>query len=174
MPTRRYFCKWYIVMTQRYAACMSVCCEMVCRDDLVVLYCLYVDISGSSMQQWSSTILPACRYVVTSGCGMRDWVLKFSIFCQVPGDLYWILPICEIIFGWQLMCFQEFWNTICHEMDSQCQCYWRSFPPVLRWPPGNIFRVTGHLCGGIHGCRWNPRTKASDAELWCFLWSPPE
>ena len=77
MPTCRYFCKWYIVMTQRYAACMSVCCEMVCRDDLVLLYCLYVGILGSSMQRWSSTILPACRYVVTSGCGMRDWVLKF-------------------------------------------------------------------------------------------------
>ena len=31
---------------------------------------------------------------------------------------------------------------------------------------GNIFRVTGHL--------WIPRTKVSDAELWCFLWSAPE
>ena len=30
---------------------------------------------------------------------------------------------------------------------------------------GNIFRVTGHLCGGFTGPRWIPRTKASDAEL---------
>ena len=35
---------------------------------------------------------------------------------------------------------------------------------------GNIFRVTGHLCGEFTGPRWIPRTKASDAELWCFLW----
>ena len=35
---------------------------------------------------------------------------------------------------------------------------------------GNIFRVTGHLCGEFIGHRWIPRTKASDAELWCFLW----
>ena len=35
---------------------------------------------------------------------------------------------------------------------------------------GNIFRVTGHFTGH----RWIPRTKASDAELWCFLWSAPE
>ena len=35
---------------------------------------------------------------------------------------------------------------------------------------GNIFRVTGHLCGQFTGPRWIPRTKASDAELWCFLW----
>ena len=35
---------------------------------------------------------------------------------------------------------------------------------------GNIFRVTGHLCGDFTG----HRTKASDAELWCFVWSTPE
>ena len=39
---------------------------------------------------------------------------------------------------------------------------------------GNIFRVTGHLCGEFTGPRWLPRTKASDAELWCFLWSASE
>ena len=39
---------------------------------------------------------------------------------------------------------------------------------------GNIFRVTGHLCGEFTGPRWIPHTKASDAELWCFLWSAPE
>ena len=35
----------------------------------------------------------------------------------------------------------------------------------------NIFSVTGPLCGEFTGPRWIPRTKASDAELWCFLWS---
>ena len=39
---------------------------------------------------------------------------------------------------------------------------------------GNIFRVTGPLCGEFTGPRWIPRTKASDAELCCFLWSAPE
>ena len=39
---------------------------------------------------------------------------------------------------------------------------------------GNIFRVTGHLCGEFTGHRWIPRTKASDAELWWFLWYAPE
>ena len=39
---------------------------------------------------------------------------------------------------------------------------------------GNIFRVTGHLCGEFTGPRWITRTKASDAELWCFLWSASE
>ena len=35
----------------------------------------------------------------------------------------------------------------------------------------NIFRVTGPLCGKFTGHRWIPLTKASDAGLWCFLWS---
>ena len=39
---------------------------------------------------------------------------------------------------------------------------------------GNIFRVTGPLCGEFIGHRWIPHTKASDAELWYFLWSVPE
>ena len=29
---------------------------------------------------------------------------------------------------------------------------------------GNIFRVTGHLCGEFTGPRWIPRTKASDTQ----------
>ena len=35
---------------------------------------------------------------------------------------------------------------------------------------GNIFRVTGPLCGEFTGLRWIPHTKASDAEIWYFLW----
>ena len=34
---------------------------------------------------------------------------------------------------------------------------------------GNIYRVTGHLCGKFTGPRWIPHTKARDAELWCFF-----
>ena len=38
---------------------------------------------------------------------------------------------------------------------------------------GNILRFTGPLCGEFTGPRWIPRTKVSDAELWCFRWSAP-
>ena len=34
---------------------------------------------------------------------------------------------------------------------------------------GNIFRDTGHLCREFTCHRWIPLTKASDAQLWCFL-----
>ena len=36
---------------------------------------------------------------------------------------------------------------------------------------GNIFPVTGHLCGEFTDPRRISHTKASDAEVWCFLWS---
>ena len=39
---------------------------------------------------------------------------------------------------------------------------------------GNIFRVTDHLCVKFTGHWWISCTTASDAELWCFLWSAPE
>ena len=38
---------------------------------------------------------------------------------------------------------------------------------------GNIFRVTGPLCGEFTGHLWIPGTETSDAELWCYLWSAP-
>ena len=41
-------------------------------------------------------------------------------------------------------------------------------------PRGNIFRVTGPLCGEFTGQRRIPRAEASDAEHWCFLWYVPE
>ena len=39
---------------------------------------------------------------------------------------------------------------------------------------GSISRVPGPLRGESTGDRWIPLTQASDAELWCFLWSAPE
>ena len=38
----------------------------------------------------------------------------------------------------------------------------------------NIFRVTGPLWGESTGHQWISFSKASDAELWYFLWSPAE
>ena len=49
-----------------------------------------------------------------------------------------------------------------------------SFRLMMTSSNGNIFRVTGHLFGEFTGLRWISHTKASDAELLCFLWSAPE
>ena len=49
--------------------------------------------------------------------------------------------------------------------------YW--YENIMTSLIGNIFRVTGPVCGEFIGHRWIPLTKASDAGLWCFLWSAP-
>ena len=46
--------------------------------------------------------------------------------------------------------------------------------PMMTSSNRNIFRVTRPLWGESTGHRWIPLTKASDAELWCFLWSASE
>ena len=40
---------------------------------------------------------------------------------------------------------------------------------MMKSSNGNIFHIIGHLCREFTGDRWIPRTKASDAELLCFL-----
>ena len=64
-----------------------------------------------------------------------------------------ILDICDTLFC------MAFMDTLHHMMTSSNR---------------NISHVTGHLCGEFTGRQWIPRTKASDAELWCFLWSVPD
>ena len=46
---------------------------------------------------------------------------------------------------------------------------WTSVFAKMTSSSGNIFRVTGPLCGEFTGHRWIPLTKARDAELWCFV-----
>ena len=67
--------------------------------------------------------------------------------------------------------------------DPHHRCIYASSGFVKQFKPdgytmtssnGNIFRVTGHLCGEFTAHRWIPRTTASDAMLWSFLWSTPE
>ena len=66
-----------------------------------------------------------------------------------------------------------------HAMATQVLCHVQTIAVItisksddmMSSSNGNIFRVTGHLCGEFTGLRWIPRTKASDAELWCFLLS---
>ena len=54
-------------------------------------------------------------------------------------------------------------------LSSFKYCVYRPIDDVIKW---KHFPRSGFLCGECH--RWTPLTKASDAELWCFLWSVPE
>ena len=43
---------------------------------------------------------------------------------------------------------------------------------VIKWKHSPLYWPFVR-CGEFTGPRWIPHTKASDAELWCFLWSAP-
>ena len=62
------------------------------------------------------------------------------------------------------------WDTrsFCMKYDIYC-----TFAIIVLYmmtsSSGNIFHVTGPLCGEFTGHWWIPHTKASDTELWCFI-----
>ena len=86
---------------------------------------------------------------------------------------YSLLPLVVIRYGPILPIF-PFGN---HKVSpvSKKRSWWMSLNTphksndMMTSSNGNIFRVTGHLCGKFTGPRWISHTKASDAELWCFF-----
>ena len=80
-------------------------------------------------------------------------------FVHVNTDF--ILRLCwkrEIYVNTQLFIYKC--QYFCSTLDNVIK--WKHFP--RHWP----------FVWGIHRSRWIPHTKASDAELWCFLWSASE
>ena len=55
------------------------------------------------------------------------------------------------------------------EIITYPNCGCQATPAMITSSNGNIFRVTGPLCGEFTGHRRIPLTKASGAELWCFF-----
>ena len=56
--------------------------------------------------------------------------------------------------------------------SEYCSIMSSNHDDVIKWKD---FSVLLSLCEGNHrGDRWIPLTKASDADLWCFLWYVPE
>ena len=64
------------------------------------------------------------------------------------------------IISWCYKCFIVFPFKVSFWHDDVIK--WKHFPRY--WP----------FVRGIHRSLWIPRTKASDMELWCFLWSALE
>ena len=94
-----------------------------------------------------------------------------------------IVAYSDTIYAWSKL-FQVvsclYLNLCCLAVDltNRNKLKW-NFSRTLQWnmmmsSNGNIFRVPGLLCGEFTGHRWIPLTKASDADLWRFLWSAPE
>ena len=62
---------------------------------------------------------------------------------------------------------------MCYLVENSVVCWtqYSSFTSMTS-SNGNIFRITGPLCGEFTSHQWIPLTKASD-EFWCFLWCAP-
>ena len=78
--------------------------------------------------------------------GWRDWVR----FASPDSNVSWANV--GLMWGWHYWCWAN----------------------MMTSSNGDIFRITGHLYGVFTIPRWIPHTKASDTELWCFLWSASE
>ena len=64
--------------------------------------------------------------------------------------------------------FDEIFITGCTE---SCQNDNFRCSQWLKFHQNDNISFSVNLCGEFTGYRWIPHTKASDAELWCFLWS---
>ena len=96
------------------------------------------------------TILVRCKLTPYNEMTPIDPVLQYAQ--SLLTKAYTLLTAGEV---WLLL-----WTQI--EIFHDDVIKWKHFPRY--WP----------FVRGIHRSRWLPHTKASDAELWCFLWSGHE
>ena len=133
-------------------------------------------ITGSSS---SSSPIPVLRFLESSPSSIL-WSIHYrSAICILKcfssfSKLYFLASVTNNECRFRTECLVLNWT--CHnQLQDQChQLSWFIAAAMMTSSNGNIFRVTGPLCGEFTGLRWIPLTKASDAELWCFLWSMPE
>ena len=93
-----------------------------------------------------------------------SWFTGWVCLCET-----WVQDKCWI---WKYITHLSSWvqsnNPCLGHPETGCNTF------MMTSSNGNIFRVTGPLCRKFTGHRGIPLTKASDAELWYFLWSAPE
>ena len=96
---------------------------------------------------------------------IRVWNIWFNIHLPGLSELIW-MPFVAIAWSRISHALQPCAAFICGEHKNIF-----AFSVIMMTSSnGNIFHVTGPLCGEFTGHQWIPLTKASDAELWCFLW----
>ena len=150
--------------------------ERILQNIIIMAWSMWVldkQIKWSWIHGQGSMIM--CLYMLISG-EMKikpDWVWLWNVFNAVhctnfSSKLKASVPKESKHFFW----FQ--WVIVIYPLEWLCRISphlsithddvikWKHFPRY--WSFVREFSVS----------RWIPRTKASDAELWCFLWSAPE
>ena len=107
------------------------------------------------------------------------WIVPRDIwYIPLPVEAYLLIRDVGMLIVW-IHLFIIFKPTVAHTPLRLYKLkHWHTpacdLFPMMKSSNGNIFNVTGPLCGEFTGHRWTPLTMASGAELWCFLWSGPE
>ena len=112
-------------------------------------------VQNVSMRPVEEYYIVAHKYVCDTG--------KWIILCECINNASHYTFACRLTNGWILLSFKRRWIN----------GYAIQYMPgnnVMTSSNGNIFRVTGHLCGEFTGHRWIPPSKASDADIWCLAW----
>ena len=95
----------------------------------------------------------------------------FYMFFDLHYDIWFcVVEICQFIFLSNIIMLRTYLNK---SQTTFQALLGNSGLTMMTSSKGNNLRVTGHLWGEFTGHRWIPLTKASDAELWCFLWATP-
>ena len=164
---------------------MAICCDS--HEMLAIIWFWGQCIHKSLLQITSDIQFPDAKRGNTK---VRDEIvtkiIKFTLYVTnsvsklcvyIPLSLSLVLLFVFSCWAWPLLveCVGHcnHWihpETVLHIKTEKKRSAFR----VMASSNGNIFRVTGPLCGEFTGQRWIPRAKVSDAELGCFLWSAPE
>ena len=110
---------------------------------------------------------------VTGGFPLKSPAMRsFDVFLDLCRNIRLIKQSRRQWFGTPSPSLGRHFNVIFFRATSSAMRYYCdcSHDDVIKW--NNIPRYWLFV-RGIHR-RWLPRTKASDAELWCFLWSASE
>ena len=114
----------------------------------------------------------------------RDWLTNHDsalvcimTWCRTIDTRQAITGINDVLVRWRIYVSQvftcehllDYWLALC-EVNHRV----RGWLSMMTSSNGNIFRLTDPLNAEFTGLRWISRTKASEAELWWFLWSAPE
>ena len=117
------------------------------------------------------------KFILFTICSRQYRNLFYFTHSHIQPYLFLTLWYMEHLLYWYIVCFSSLRDYVLHsenDIKLSRQSVHIYVSNMMTSSNGNIFRVTGHLYGEFTGPRWIPRTKASDAGLWCFLWFASE
>ena len=137
----------------------------ISSDIYAVLFCWIDVIYSLCMLSWHRVNKPSVRAIF-----YHEIQISWSYL------IFWSISLAFHL-SWHsredIKVYKLFVRLICTMSWYDIDCASVPFLLMMTSSNGNIFRVASHLCGEFTDQRRIPRTKASDAELWCvFLFAP--